>query len=30
LGLIEVKDLDVLGASINTLMGGNAEKKRKG
>ena len=29
-GLIEVKDLDVLGASINTLMGGNAEKKRKG
>lgn len=28
LGLIEIKDLETLGASITKLMGGGAEKKR--
>ncbi len=28
LGLIEVQDLETLGASITKLMGGGAEKKR--
>lgn len=28
LGLIQVQDLEILGASITKLMGGGAEKKR--